>query len=702
MASETSPRTFRAKSSPKSALAASLDPATLGVVGLALAAAVGASFVLPRAEYSAAAVVGVEGGPASLRPAMIQAAADAARSRQVAVRAASVLPAKFAMRPEALAAALQVDAGRVPGTLVLRAGDGDAERAASLASALAGALVAELEERATATGRDNDAADALKLSRLNEIAGEAHRKLAALGGDATGPVLARTSATTRAETLRARLDAIRSILAAGNPPLGAGRDVPPTIEALQTGYLDLTRQLAKARETLGERHTTVVGLQESVRHSAAELTAAWGRLAKATEQELGEARTAATAKVGLDPKRAAALDAARATARLADDAVARAATPRDDDEARWHLIARASAPALADGLGLPLRVALAATAGLLVLLLGLWSIRRPRKDATLEIAEANAAAAEPSFFDENAPLYEACVEEAILPETTTQTCLPEDALVLRPRLEPAFAEPPFEPIHTPVPSHDERELADMLEEDAYARPSPIERDLVAALVDVLPAIDAVAPRAGVPIVMVATDEAAADTNGTALALGAAAATAGRRVLIVEAHARPALAAAAASDAEPALIDVLGETRIVLRAENGAGQVYVAPAFADGARLAADLVRAGTALVADDVADEFDLVVVDGGRVREAAALAAEADAVLRVVRVVTPRVAGFLAALGVDGSFLGTVVTADPMFMPPVAAPRAATPPARARAPLGPHPLRRPPQVEARRRVGAR
>ena len=103
-------------------------------------------------------------------------------------------------------------------------------------------------------------AAALRLARLQDSAIAAHRVLADLGGDVADPAATRAASAARVEALRARLDAIRAILAA-DPPLGAGRDVPPNIEALQTSYLDLTRQLAKARETLGDRHTTVIGLQ---------------------------------------------------------------------------------------------------------------------------------------------------------------------------------------------------------------------------------------------------------------------------------------------------------------------------------------------------------------------------------------------------------------------------------------------------------
>ena len=266
---------------------------------MALGAAVATGLLLPGQAFVATSVVAVEGGPAALRPALIQAAADTAVSRQVMSRAgASIATDAPGKRPaeralDRLSSAIRIETGRVPGTLLVRAADGDGERAAAMASAVASALVADLEDRAEDARHAADAAAALRLARLQDSAIAAHRVLADLGGDVADPAATRAASAARIEALRARLDAIRAILAA-DPPLGAGRDVPPNIEALQTSYLDLTRQLAKARETLGDRHTTVIGLQDGIKRTATELAQGWTRLAKATEAELADLKARVT------------------------------------------------------------------------------------------------------------------------------------------------------------------------------------------------------------------------------------------------------------------------------------------------------------------------------------------------------------------------------------------------------------------------
>ena len=130
------------------------------------------------------------------------------------------------------------------------------------------------------------------------------------------------------------------------------------------------------------------------------------------------------------------------------------------------------------------------------------------------------------------------------------------------------------------------------------RPTPVAPrrdqnfDLVVTMARVLPSIAAITPRDEVPVVMVATNEPGAGTMDAALALGEAAAATGQRVLIVEGNkARPALAVSVDEGAQPALIDVFGDLRVVLCAEAGGGLLYLAPSFRDGARIAADLARA---------------------------------------------------------------------------------------------------------------
>ena len=203
-------------------------------------------------------------------------------------------------------------------------------------------------------------------------------------------------------------------------------------------------------------------------------------------------------------------------------------------------------------------------------------------------------------------------------------------------------------------------------------------DLVVTMARVLPSIEAVAARDEVPVVLVATNEPGVGTMESVLALGEAAAATGLRVLVVEGgRARPALAAAVEETARPALVEAFGELHIVLPAETGGGLLFLAPSFRDGARLAADLARAGDTLVADALADEFDLVVIDGDRAADAVALAHHADCVLRIGRFASPRDDDrFLATLGTPRSaFLGTVAATVAVFVPRAAeAPRPTEP----------------------------
>ena len=656
-------------------------------MALAFGAALATGLLLPGQAFVATSVVGVEGGPSGLRPALIQAAADAAVSRHVMSLAAASMAAPEAtgQRPAArtldrLSSAVRVETGRVPGTLLVRAADGDGERAAAMASAVATALVADLEDRAQETGRAADAAAALRLARLQDTAVTAHRRLDDLGGDVADPAATRAASAARVEALRTRLEAIRAILSASNPPLGAGRDVPPNVDALQTSYLDLTRQLAKARESLGERHTVVIGLQDGIKRTAAELGQAWARLAKATEADLVEARSraaAATRTATGDAGRAPALAAARIAAQAADEAVAQVqAMSRGDDEARWRVIARAPVPAQAEGLALPIRIAAALAAALLgVALAGLGAPWRRREDvaaapAPLAAAAPQAERPEPRFFEDETEMEtEAVPEPAPAPAASSLGRALTSAPLRRSAEMLAEDDLSIETLPEDMP----------MDTRSATPPRDTNFDLLVTMARVLPGIGAIAPRDEVPVILVATNEPGVGTMDSVLALGEAAAATGLRVLVVEGgRASPALAAAVEPTARPALVAAFGELRVVLRAETGGGLLYLAPSFRDGAQLAADLERAGDTLVADDLADEFDLVVIDGDRVTDAATLAHHADGVLRIGRFASPRDdERFLATLGTPRSaFLGTVAAAVAVFVPRAAeAPRSAEPP---------------------------
>ena len=510
--------------------------------------------------------------------------------------------------------------------------------------------------------------------------------------------------------------------------------MPTNIDALQTSYLDLTRQLAKASETLGEKHTTVIGLRDGIKRTAAELTAAWTRLAKATEADLADAksRAVAAAKGGTrDAGRIATIEAARAAAQAADDSVTRAqGAARDDDQAHYRLIARAPVPAMADGLAPPLYLATVTLAGLLMLLIS-RRILRPKAPALVETSDELALGL---TLEPAAPALHA-VGARVEPEYFFE----EDVAELEPEPAPA---PRLEPARARAPARRAKAAAtttsreDILREALHARTAtdlrkpvaprhePKRRDsnydLVVTMARVMPAIDAIVPRDEVPVVMVATNEPGASTMDAVLALGEAAAATGRRVLIVEgAKARPALAASVDESAEPALIEVFGDWRVVLRAEAGEGLLYLAPSFRDGSRLAEELASSRDTLVADALADEFDLVVIDGDRAAEAFELAREADGFLRVGRFASPRDdERFLALLAAPrDALLGTVAADISVFVPsaaerpmpaeepakPLAAVLRAASAARTTTPRAPFAAtRRPAGAELRRRAGLR
>ncbi len=667
-------------------------PANTGrAAALSALAAVGALAVglaLPQPTYKAAAVVAVEGGAASIRPAMIQAGLDAAVSRSVISHAAAALAGTAPKDPAALHArdvehlavglahAVRADLGSIGGTLVIRAADADAARAATLATSVAVALVDDLNGRGSESRLDWADAQTLRLEKLRDAAAAAHRRLVALGGDIADPIVARAGAGARVEALRTRLDAIRSILASGTPPLGIGKDVPPAIDALQTSYLDMTRRLATARETLGERHTTVIGLQDGIRRATADLSAAWARLAKLTDADFFDARARLSmvdkGDGSADATRRASIDAARATAQIADDAVVRAqSVARDgEDAARYRLIARARVPALADGLAAPLRFVAATGSGLLILVLGLPFIRRrPRTPTGLStdtvgqhIAEAVGQREEPvpRFFEDEVPVA-AALEETVAPVERTKAVAPVRRSLTA----------------TSTASETARDLrvADNAE-------------LAAAMERVLPLVAGCAPRHEIPVVLLAANEVSIGTTEVALALAKSAVNAGHRVLIIEGKtARPVLAAAVAVEAVPALVDAFGALRIAMLADQGDGLLYIAPNLRNGARIAADLARAGDTLVADTLADEFDLVIIDGNRAADAVDMALNADVVLRVGLFASPQDdAHLLTTLAAhDCILIGTLAAS--VFVPRPPAP--SKPIAVAGRPVPPRPVLR-------------
>ncbi|MCX8255041.1 MAG: hypothetical protein OTI36_13770, partial [Beijerinckiaceae bacterium] len=86
---------------------------TATAVAIAAATAATTGFLLPRHAFVASAIIGVEGGPGAMRPALAQAAADAAVSRRVLTRAA----ANGTVPADELSRTVRAEVGHVPGSL---------------------------------------------------------------------------------------------------------------------------------------------------------------------------------------------------------------------------------------------------------------------------------------------------------------------------------------------------------------------------------------------------------------------------------------------------------------------------------------------------------------------------------------------------------------------------------------------------------
>ena len=603
---------------------------------------------LPAAAFRTSAVIGTDEN-APMRLAMAQAATDAIASGPVLLRASASLIATAAPVPDAdlaeraaltigldgshatgrearlaqtLAKSIQAAPGDIAGTVAITATDADADHAASIATAVAEAFIVDRDEHAAETRRALETAARSRLEDLKASALAARRRFVDLGGTASDPAQALAAARARTDAAQGHLDAIRSILASGSPPMSDGKDVPSTIEALQNAYLDLTHQLATARETLGDRHMTVISLQDGVRRAAASLSAEWKRLARIATADFADARARETslreANAPSDPTRRAALDDARIAVQLADAAVTRADAAVQDipRELAFRLIERAPSPGVPEGFSKATRLLAAAIAGLASFGLVLMAPRRkvvhaervPKRiegDISPDRNETRRAA---SLF---------AIEES------------EPAVPLGPPpVTPATRSDPFE--------EESRHLSIDDDADPLSRIGPIDS------------------HSKPPTIMVAANEFAASTTAVALAIGRSAASAGLRVLLLETErARPKLAVAADPGAEPVLVSALGAVRLALPAEAGEN-LFIAPAFHDGTRIAATLSH-------DDdtpIVDQFDLIVIDRGCLEAPADPEFAADGYLRVGLVASDEDDElFLSKLGVTRDvFMGAIV----------------------------------------------
>ena len=704
------------------------------LTGLALGVGVAAIIVvaLPAPLFTTRAVIGVSASDQSMRLALAQAAREAIRSKPVMARAAAALIAVDVMPPEpspeervavltgiggihatgrearlaeVLASRVRAVIGEGSASVDILASDEQAERAARYAGAVADAFVADEDDRALALRRQRESAASARTEALIEAASAAHARLFALGGTMADPAQARATAAAQTAQAQARLDTIRAIVASAAPPLSDRKDVPESVGVLQRNYLDLAARLATARETLGDRHTTIIALREGVARAAASLTAEWKRLERLAQAETDAARTREKATrvpdAPVDAARRAAIDEARAAAARADDAVtmAEAERPRQSAEHAYRIDARAPVPSTTTGFPGAARALIAALAGLAAFAAALGAPRRRGSDridepagelkATVAVASVQASAS-----NRKASFFEPDIDEAIM----------------TPILEAASHEDDSREDDSHEDDSHQHDSRDRREPAAVTRIAPArvpEAGAREAMRALLARLEMIESQGEIATIMVAANDAEIATTPVALALGRAAADTGRRVLVIESERpRGVLAASADPDGDPVLIDVFGTLRVALQAADGGG-LTLAPALRNGRRIASALARGGETPFIDEPVAAFDLIVIDGGRAAEQAL----ADAYLRVGRYTSTRDdERFLAALGATkdafaGTMIGRVFVAPPAPSvikgpPPVAVDQPIEPSRPQRARTRPAALVR--TAMPRRRVAAR
>ena len=647
-------------------------------------------------SFQAHAIVGMsddlyEGVPASARAASEQASIAAALSRSVLVRAAARLRTKGFAGPNPsafdrlgvalgledassgdarvesmLAERVSASRGATPGTVAIAANDETPETAALIATSFAEAFVADQDQAAADMRRTRDDAAAARRKALAAALDAARQHLAAYGTAGNDPVQERAEAVLATTAAKARMEAFRTVLASGSPPLGAAPGLPSSIGPLQADYLDLKRQLTEAQRTLGERHTIVIGLEDGVKQAAKALGAEWKRLALGAEADWKRAgeREALLAKTDTarDAKTRQALDAARDAVKAAEKALASfqaaEAAPLATDR-HFRLIATAAIPTTETGLPFVLRLVLDGMAGLFAAGLVGRPRRRHGSDAARDAADdARLDATADQDVEPDAvpaprhgwtPVPVAPLARSGRPTTAAPV---EKAR----RLGPVFKARPTREHHG-VPAAAAR---------APAPPSSAipDRSSLRGLRDVAIDLARVAPgQAPFAIVLVGGEEPASEATPTVLGLARLAADAGARVLLIESErSRPLLAGAVGLDARPQLVDILGQLRVAFRDEPSARGLFLAPGFADLRRLAAGLARRDDIAFVDEATDAFDLVIVDGGSLTAETAedWSGLADAFVRIGRAVSTREdEAFLDAMG--GSFARFLGTIAPM-----------------------------------------
>ena len=685
------------------------------VAGLALSATFCACYAaLPSSVFRTHAVLAIGDGTVALRAAMARVAAESAVSKPVIERAAAALVAADRKAPapglaerigvatgtgnatsqqarlgDSIAPMLRAEPGLVPGTVEITASAASPERAAQLADALADAFVTQQDDAAAKARARYDAKIGARLEAAQAGGLAARRRLIGLGGVSLDPAQARVAAAALTSAAEMRLAGVRSIIASGTPPISDRKDLPPVLAIPQASYLDLKAQLDKESQVLGERNPTIIALQDGVKSAAAKLQAEWKRLQKIAEADVAAAKEHESAlrkgDTPADATRRAQVEDARRALQTAEDAVALMQKQTDamPEDPSFRLIARAPVPNAAVGMGQATRLLLSLLAALGTLAFmrgaGLLMARSGKVDVSVDVApvdvarvdvatktnapqkdkrSAPAPAVRPIAIEAAQTKPAARTEALGAPEAPAMRFFddePEPAIWTRRTSAPTASRPmPISARSAPRPGPEPR-----LEPAPASRHEPSDDDMTDAMRAILADIDGIEPgQGGVPTVMVAANEEAAATMPVTLALARVAAEAELRVLLIETdRARPQLAAAAATDADPVLLDLFGTLRIALPAEDGHGFLTLAPVLRDASRLASDLAMARTTAFIDDLAFAFDLILIDGAVATEAAAAGWTADAFVRVGLSASRRDdERFCATLGSDSTMLMTTI----------------------------------------------
>ena len=691
------------------------------VAGLLLPATFcGCYMALPTSLFRTHAILAIGDGAVTPRAAMARTAAESVVSKPVIERAAAMLviadraaptpgvverigvatgtgnaTSQQARLAESIAPMLRADPGLVPGTVEITAVAPSAERAAQLADALADAFVTQQDYAAAEVRARRAARIGAHLEAARSEALSARRRLVALGAVSLDPAQARAAASIQVAAAEARLASVRAIMSSNSPPISDRKDLPPVLAVPQAAYLDLKAQLDKESQVLGERHTTIIALQDGVKSAAAKLQTEWKRLRTIAEADVVAAKDHDAAlrrgDTPADAARRAQLEEARRALQTAEDAVTLVQKQTDavPEDQSFRLIARAPVPNSAVGMSQATRLLLSLLATLCALAFaGGLRLLFARRDMT-KLSVVDAApfiGAEKTMENMRVSPTPSDIEAGparIEPQSISATTLIRSVPTEPPVMRFFEDEPPpaiwtrrtTGPVATrPKPIHRSRPES-IPEPLRVTRHDPSDDDMTDAMRAILVEIDAIEPQQGcLPTIMVAANEATATTMPVTLALARVAAEANLRVLVIETdRARPQLAASAESDAEPVLVDLFGSLRIVLRAEEGHGFLMLAPVLRDAARLASDLAVARTTAFIDDLALAFDLILIDGAVAAEAAAAGWTADAVVRVgVSASRGDDERLCLTLGVDPALLLTTILPsdiEPEFIQPVRKP---------------------------------